>query len=172
MEYQYNKLTGQVVAKMISNIKLKDTKPTWKLSEDKNIYMKTFNENMVYQTKVEDRYGNIKNITIKIDQIGKEKPQIQVTSEYDSNKNQVKCKIISDVPLKNTKPTWGLSEDKLVYTKYFTESMDYYTAVTDIYGNIVNVHIKITKIDKTAPKINLEYKYNDDDTVTVYMKSN
>lgn len=171
-EYDYNKLTGQVEAKMISNIELKNTKPTWILSEDKYTYTKKYNQNMIYKTNVEDKYGNIKSVTIRIDQIGKEKPQIKVDSEYNSNTNQVVCKITSDAPLKNTKPTWILSNDKLVYTKNFTENMDYYTPVEDVYGNVVNVNIKITKIDKTAPEIKVEYKYNDDDTVTVSMKSN
>ncbi len=172
IQYNYNKITGQVVAKITSNIELKDTKPTWNLSDDKYTYTKVFTGNTVYQTNVEDKYGNIKTVTIKIDQIGKEKPQLQVIDDYDSTKNQVVCKIISDVPLKNTKPTWQLSENKLEYLKVFEENMDYYTAVEDVYGNRVNVHIKITKIDKIAPEIKLEYKYNDDDTITVYMRSN
>lgn len=171
-EYNYDKLTGQVEVKMISNIELKNTKPTWKLSDDKLTYIKIFNENTVYQTNVEDKYGNIKSVTIRIDQIGKEKPQIQVSSKYDAKTNQVECKIISDVPLKDTKPTWNLSDDKLVYTKNFIDNIDYYTSVEDVYGNVVNVNIKITKIDKSAPEIKVEYKYNDDDTVTVSMKSN
>lgn len=172
IQYNYNKIIGQVVAKITSNIELKDTKPTWNLSDDKYTYTKVFTGNTVYQTNVEDKYGNIKTVTIKIDQIGKEKPQLQVIDDYDSTKNQVVCKIISDVPLKNTKPTWQLSENKLEYLKVFEENMDYYTAVEDVYGNRVNVHIKITKIDKIAPEIKLEYKYNDDDTITVYMRSN
>ena len=172
IQYNYDKITGQVVAQITSNIELKDTKPTWNLSDDKYTYTKVFTGNTVYQTNVEDKYGNIKTVTIKIDQIGKEKPQLQVINDYDSTKNQVICKIISDVPLKNTKPTWQLSENKLEYLKFFEENMDYYTAVEDVYGNRVNVHIKITKIDKIGPEIKLEYKYNDDDTITVCMRSN
>lgn len=172
MEYDYNKLTGQVVAQMISNIELKDTKPTWELSEDKLVYTKVFTENMIYQTPVEDKYGNVMEVTINIDQIGKEKPIIQVFNDYDNTTNQVVCKMVSDVPLKDTKPTWKLSEDQIAYTKTFTSNMDYTTPVEDIYGNIINVNIKITKIDEMPPEITLEYKYNSDDTVTVYMKSN
>ena len=172
MEYDYNKLTGQVVAKMISNIELKDTKPTWKLSEDKLVYTKEFSENITYQTPVEDRYGNVMNIMINIDQIGKEMPNIQVFNQLDTNTNQVVCKIVSDVPLKDTKPTWKLSEDKITYIKTFTNNIDYSTPVEDIYGNIVNVNIRIKEIDELPPEITLEYKYNNDDTVTVYMKSN
>ena len=172
MEYDYNKLTGQVVAKMISNIELKDTKPTWKLSEDKLVYTKVYTENMIYQTPAEDKYGNVMNVTINIDQIGKEMPNIQVFNDYDSTTNQVVCKMVSDVQLKDTKPTWKLSEDKITSTKTFTSNIDYTTPVEDIYGNIINVNIKITKIDEMPPEITLEYKYNSDDTVTVYMKSN
>lgn len=171
MEYDFNKGTGQVVAKIVSNVELKDTKPTWKLSEDRKIYTKIYTENTEYTTPVQDKWGNIINVAININQLGKEKPNIQVTSETYSNK-QIICRIVSDVPLKDTKPTWKLSEDRLVYTKEFSDNMDYYTLVEDIYGNIVNVNIKITAIDKTPPVITLEYKYNNDDTVTVYMKSN
>ena len=172
MEYDYNKLTGQVVAQIISNIELKYTKPTWNLSEDKLVYKKVFTENITYKTQVEDKYGNVTEVTVNIDQIGKEKPNIQVFNEHDVITNQVVCKIVSDVPLKDTKPTWKLSEDRITYTKTFTSNIEYTTPVEDIYGNIVNADIKITEIDKTPPEITLEYKYNSDDTVTVYIKSN
>ena len=45
---------------MNSNEEMSDTKPTWKLSQDKLKYTKTFNKNEKYKTVVEDIYGKRK----------------------------------------------------------------------------------------------------------------
>ena len=37
VEYEYDEKTNQVIARIISSIELKDTKPTWKLRDDKKI---------------------------------------------------------------------------------------------------------------------------------------
>ena len=42
MEYEYDTINGQIIAKIVSDIPLKDTKPSWKLSDDRKIYTKVF----------------------------------------------------------------------------------------------------------------------------------
>ncbi len=170
MDYTYDEKTNTVIAKMISDVELKDTKPSWNLSTDKKTYTKVFTGNTEYSTPVEDKYGNIINVKISITQIKIAKIQMDYT--YDEKTNTVIAKMISDIELKATKPSWNLSEDKKTYTKVFTGNTEYSTPVEDMYGNIVNVVIKINKIDDKAPVITLDYKYNDNDTVTIYMKSN
>ena len=94
---------------MKSNMELKNTKPTWVLSEDKLNYTKTFNEDITYSTPVETIYGNIIVVKIEI-----EKPALKITMNYEYNKknNTVTAIMQSNLELKNTKPTWILSEDK------------------------------------------------------------
>ena len=173
ISYEYNKITGQVVATMTSNVELQDTKPTWKLSSDKLVYTKIFTSNMRYNTTIEDRYGKKIEVEINIDQIGKDKPNLKVNNVYDKTTNQVTSKIISDVPLKNTKPTWKLSEDRMTYTKVYSNNSNYSTAVEDIYGNVVNVKINFNDIDDKGPEVKVDLKYDIySNTVTAVMKSN
>ena len=170
MEYEYNEETNIVTAKMVSDIELKNTKPTWKLSEDKKTYTKEFAGNTNYSTPAQDKYGNVINVEINVTEVRCAK--IQMDYEYDEKTNTVTAKIISDIELKDTKPTWKLSENKKTYTKLFTSNTKYTTPVEDRYGNIIIANIEVTKVDVTPPEIKLEYKYNTDDTVTIYMKSN
>ena len=101
--------------------------------------------------------------------------QLIVTTEYVYNKNDntVTGKIHSNNPLKDTKISWTLSDDKLTYTTTLRSNGSYTTTVEDIYGNVVEVLIEVTEIDETAPSITMEYKYNaEDNTVTAIMHSN
>ena len=172
VKLEHNKALKQLTAKIISSIELKDTKPSWKLSKDKLTYTKVFDSNIDYSTPVEDMYGNQLIANIKINQIGKEKAEIKVKNEYNGATNQVTVQIISDMELKDTKPTWELSKDKKIYTKVFTSNMKYTTPVEDKSGNVIIANINIKEIDEIPPEIIVEYKYNDDDSVTVYLKSN
>ena len=101
--------------------------------------------------------------------------QLIVTTEYIYNKNDntVTGKMHSNNPLKDTKISWTLSDDKLTYTTTLRSNGSYTTTVEDIYGNVVEVLIEVTEIDETAPSITMEYKYNaEDNTVTAIMHSN
>ena len=167
----YHEETNTVTAQIISkNVQIKNTKPTWKLSADQMIYEKEFSENQTYTTPVEDINGNIVNAEIVIDKVKVAKIEQEIV--YDEVTNTVTVKLISDIELKPLKPTWNYSEDNLSCTKKFSENTKYSTPVEDKYGNIITVNIEITEIDEQPPEITVEYKYNDDDTVTVYLKSN
>ena len=170
--YEYDKKTNTVMVTMNSNEEMSDTKPTWKLSQDKLKYTKTFNKNEKYKTIVEDIYGNKTELEINIEQIDDKGPVIEISYEYDKKTNTVTATMSSNEEMNDTKPTWKLSQDKLKYTKEFDKNEEYKTIVEDIYGNKTEVKIKINQIDDKPPVINLEYVYNTkDDTVTVIMNS-
>ena len=171
MEYVQNS-NNTVTAIMHSNIALKHTKPSWTLSDDQLSYTKIFGANENYSTLVEDIYGNKVDVKISITQIDDKGPKIQVDSVYDSVNNTVTVTMKSNEILKDTKPSWILSTDKLSYTKTFGANDTYMTEVEDIYGNKTQVKIEVTLIDDKAPKITLEYIYNVDGTTTVIMHSN
>lgn len=170
MNYYYNEEKNQVTAQIVSNIELKDTKPTWELSKDKKIYTKIFKGNTKYSTPVQDKWGNV--IEANIDIIDVKKLEIKTEYELDKEKNQVTVKMNSNIFLKDTKPTWKLSEDKKTYTKVFSQNAKYNTLVESINGEVLNTELNIYQIDDQGPQITLDYKYNNDNTVTIYMKSN
>lgn len=170
MNYYYDEEKNQVTAKIISNIELKDTKPTWKLSNNKKMYTKIFKENTKYSTPVQDKWGNI--IEANIDIVDVKKLEIKTEYKLDKEKNQVTVKMNSNIFLKDTKPTWKLSEDKKTYTKVFSQNAKYNTLVESINGEVLNTELNIYQIDDQGPQITLDYKYNNDNTVTIYMKSN
>ena len=171
-QYIYNEKNNTVTGKIISNNPLKDTKPTWNLDESKYIYTKQFEKNQEYQTKVEDIYGNVIEVTIKIELIDEKGPEVEVHYSYNESENTVTASIESDEEMADTKPTWILSDDKKTYIKKYDSNEDYITSVKDKWGNETKVNIKINQIDKVGPKISMEYKYNNDDSVTVMMHSN
>lgn len=170
VKYLYNEKTNEVTAQIVSDIPLKNTKPTWTLSSDKLTYSKVFKNNQNYNTPVQDICGNIINVNINISQVRIAK--VTVKYLYNEKTNEVTAQIVSDIPLKDTKPTWTLSSDKLIYSKVFSNNQNYNTPIQDQYGNVINVNIQVTQVDKQAPKVTLEYDFNNDSSVTVYIKSN
>ena len=159
LTYEYNKEDDSIVVTMNSNEELGDTKPTWSLSQDKRSYTKVFKENQEYSTPVEDRYGNQVWIKIKIytklfTYEHSKGPNITVKYLYDSSE-RVTVYIISDRKMKNTKPTWKLSEDGYIYTKTFTSNNSYTTNVIDVGGNEVNVSIIVNFFKDTLKGIDV-----------------
>ncbi len=159
LTYEYNKEDDSIVVTMNSNEELGDTKPTWSLSQDKKSYTKVFKENQEYSTPVEDRYGNQVWIKIKIytklfTYEHSKGPNITVKYLYDSSE-RVTVYIISDRKMKNTKPTWKLSEDGYIYTKTFTSNNSYTTNVIDVGGNEVNVSIIVNFFKDTLKGIDV-----------------
>ncbi len=169
-KYIYDEEKNEVTAQIISDMELNDTKPTWKLSEDKKMYKKVFTENIEYTTPVQDKWGNTIDVNINVTEI--EKLEIKTEYEYNAETNQVIAKIISNINLKDTKPTWNLSEDAKTYMKLYNENSAYSTRVESINGEILDIDLNIDKIDDKGPEISIDYKYNRDNTVTIYMKSN
>ena len=172
VEYIYNK-DNTVTATIVSETQLLNTKPTWKLSDDKLRYSKTFKSNQKYITQVKDLLDNVTDVEVNITQIDDKGPEISLDYEYDSKTNMVTVIMNSNEVLANTKPTWNLSKDKTKYSKTFKSNQKYTTSVQDIWGNITNVKINVDQIDDKGPKIALDYELNKElNKVTVVMKSN
>ncbi|MEI3356378.1 MAG: hypothetical protein V8R81_04880 [Clostridia bacterium] len=174
MEYKYNEENNTVTAIIHSNEELKDTKTTWKLSEDKLTYT---NENMTsngsYYKGVKDKWGNKSKAFVDIKLIDNKGPEIEMEYKYNEENNTVIAIMHSNEELKDTKTTWKLSEDKLTYTnENMTSNGSYYTGVKDKWGNESKVLIDIKIIDNKPPEISMEYVYNSNDTVKVIMHSN
>ena len=157
IKYDYNEETNQVIAQIVSEVELQDTKPTWTLSKDKKTYTKIYTKNESYSTQVVDINGNITYVDINITQIQDTKIDIQYV--YDKKTNQVTAIITSNTELQDTKPTWDFGEDKRTYTKIYTQNESYSTDVVDINGTVINVKINITQIKETV--ITMDYDYDE-----------
>lgn len=171
IQYLYDEAKDIVTVKLISNEVMADTKPTWSLSEDKLTYTKEYYSNQAYSTYVTDKYGNTSKVNLNITQI--KGPQITIEYIHNKSDNTVTAKMKSNKILKETKPTWNLSKDKLTYTKNFDKNQVYTTPVYDIYDNLVNVKIDINLVDTIGSGISVIYNYNEDKSlVVVSLKSN
>ena len=71
----------------------------------------------IYATESSKEVGEI--YTIKINS------EIEVDYDYHEDSNTVTATIHSKNPLKDTKPTWTLSDDQLSYTKTFASNIKY-----------------------------------------------
>ena len=129
----------------------------WTLSEDKKILTKIYTQNTNEELKVYDYGGNEKIVNIKIENIDKEKPTLDISysTTKATNKNVI-VTINSNEELKNVSG-WTLSEDKKTLTKTYTENKSENIEVTDIAGNISTAIIDIKNIDREKPIIGVKY---------------
>ena len=72
-------------------------------------------------------HGVIENVVISVREIDDKGPEIKFEKEYDKQTNTVTVKAISNEEMKDTKPTWKLSEDGKQYTKVYTANGTYTT---------------------------------------------
>ena len=172
-EFIYNAETNTVTGKIYSNNQLKDTKVSWKLSEDKLTYTnENLSSNGSYYTTFEDIYGQTAKVLIEVKGI-KEDLKIQTEFKYNERTNKVVGKIYSNNQLKDTKTSWKLSEDKYTYiNENLSSNGSYYTIFEDVFGQTAQVLIKVEGIDHKAPEITVEYITNADGTITAVMHSN
>ena len=169
INYEYDSADNTVTAKVISNVPMKKTKPTWTLSSDKKTYTKKFDTNQTYSTPFTQSNGKEINYEINITQV--KDMELDINYEYDSVVNTVTAKVTSNVPMKKTKPTWILSSDKKTYTKIFNENINYTTDFTQSNGKVVGFDINITEIQPL--ELEAKYEYNDASTlVKVTITSN
>ena len=144
-EYIYNDKDNTITGKIISNNPLKNTKISWKLSEDKLTYTTTLRSNGSYTTTVEDVYGNVVEVLIEVTGIDETGPTITMEYIYNKTDNTVTGIMHSDEVLKDTKVSWDLSEDKKNYTTILRSNGAYITTVEDVWGNKTQV-LKIKRI--------------------------
>ena len=142
----YNKETNTVKVDVKSNCKFQNTKPTWILSDDGYTYSKEYAKNGTYKTSFTDMNGKTEEVTFEVTLIDEEGPQINIVKEYDEKTNTVLVKAISNEKLGETKPSWELSEDRLVYSKRYALNGTYSTLFRDQYGNESNVVFEIEEI--------------------------
>ena len=172
IEYDKKELTSDDVTVTIkSNEKILGV-DGWTLSLDKKSLSKQFSNNAEESLIVYDYGGNKKEIEIKIDNIDKVKPQIDISYSTTKTTNQnVIVTIKSNEKLKNVNG-WILSEDKKTLTRTYSENKYDSVEVTDLAGNNSIATIDIKNIDKQKPIIEIIYSTKEQTSNNVMVSIN
>ena len=142
----YDSKLNIVTVNVKSKCKLQNTKPTWTLSEDGYTYSKVYRNNGTYKITFTDVNGKSEDVTFEVTLIDEEGPKIKIEKNYDKVTNTVIVKAISNEILGQTKPSWNLSEDRLVYSKKYSLNGTYSTVFRDQYGNMINVTFDVEEV--------------------------
>ena len=118
----------------------------WELSADKKTLTKTYTENKEEEITITDIAGNTVKTTIKITDIEEksETKKLKINVEYTQIENGIEARIVANNQLEEVEG-WELSKDKLMLKKTYYETTQETVMVKDIYGNIVQVNIKVIK---------------------------
>ena len=145
ISYSTKELTNQKVKVEIKSDEKLNKPEGWEISADEKTISKYYFENETTTLKVQDLAGNETEIEVNIENIDKEKPQARV--EYEEKDNQVIVHIIANKELQEVEG-WTLSEDKKTLTKTYSENEKDVISVTDLAGNITEVAVAVTTINK------------------------
>ena len=160
LNYDTTEITNQDVKVTITSNEEMLPIENWTLSEDKKTLTKTYTKNIKEEVKVYDYGGNEKTMEIKIENIDKEKPVLEVTYSTTNTTNQDVIVTITSNEEINNVSEWTLSEDKKKLTKTYTENKTENIEVIDIAGNISTALIDIKNIDK-EPVFNETYSIDE-----------
>ncbi len=161
IKYSTTKITNQdVVVTINSNKELRNISD-WILSEDKKILTKTYSENDSANIDITDLAGNVSTASIDIKNIDKEKPVLDInySTTMATNKDVV-VTIKSNEEIKDISG-WGLSENKKILTKTYSENDTTSIEIMDIAGNVSTAPIDIKNIDKEKPIVQVKYSSKD-----------
>lgn len=158
VSYSSTKLTNKNVKATITALEEMQEVEGWTLSENKKSMTKEYEENITEDVTVCDLAGNKAVITVKIENIDKVEPELQVAYSNENPTNEsVTVTITSNKELARV-TGWTLSKDKKTLTRTYTENVPETTVkVKDLAGNLVDVQIEITNIDKEAPVATVAY---------------
>lgn len=162
IEYSETEMTNQ------------DVVVTVKFNEDEDEYMdfqapwialdpygmvqqRTFERNVDYIETFRDLAGNETTAHIKIDNIDKDPPELEIVkTPTNPTMGNVTVTINSNEIMQNV-DGWKMASNKMSITKTYTENTSETIAVKDVLGNTVNPLIEITNIDRIAPVCTVEY---------------
>jgi len=171
ISYNETKLTNKnVIATITANEQIKEING-WKLSDNKKILTKTYTENTSETVTISDLIGNESKLQVKIENIDKIKPVINVSFEKTGDtKDYIKTTITANEEIQELEG-WILSDDKKILTKTYMQKIKEMIEIKDIAGNIELVTIDLINIDITNPVLTVDYSNlnltNEDVTVKI-----
>ena len=157
VEYNTTELTNQDVRVTItSNEDIQDVSG-WTKSENERVLTKTYSNNVDENIIVKDLAGNEVTQNIKIANIDKTAPTINVS--YDTTNltdGEVKVTITSNEEIQDVNG-WTKSSDGKSLIQIFYENTEESVTVKDMAGNESVANIEITNIDRIAPNVSVSY---------------
>ena len=165
--YSITEKTNQdVIITITANEEIKEIEG-WSLSKDKKVLTKKLTSNIEEDIIVSDLAGNTISDTIKIDNIDRTAPKIEVIYSASSiTDKDVLVTIKSDKIIKKVEG-WTLSSDMKQLTKIFEENGKEEVIIIDEAGNEVTTTVNVQNINKNInqDKDEKEEKEKDDTIV-------
>ena len=157
IEYSTKNPTKEnVKVTIVTNEEIEETEG-WELSENKKELTKEYSENQKETIVIKDLKGNKLKINIRVENIDREEPKVQVEySTKEITRDNVVVKIKANEELQEIEG-WTLSEDKKELTKEYNGNTSETITIRDLAGNETEATIEITNIDKVAPVLNITY---------------
>ena len=143
----------------------------WTLSAGKTILTKEYTENGEETVEVKDLAGNKTTANVKVDNIDKVAPEVEVKYSVTTPTNEnVTATITANEEIQEVEG-WTLGSDKKTLTKTYSENKSEIVTITDLAGNTTTASIVVNNIDKTALKVTVKYSTvnptNQNVTVTI-----
>ena len=125
----------------------------WDKAGNDNTITKVFTENAEENLLLKDEAGNETPVTVKVTNIDKDAPVLEVKANITSmTKKSVTIRIHANEQIQLPDNTWQYDDDtKMVIKKVYRQNIETDVVVKDLVGNEATAHIKITNIDKVAP---------------------
>ena len=121
------------------------------------VQQRTFERNVDYIETFRDLAGNETTAHIKINNIDKDPPELEIVkTPTNPTMGNVTVTINSNEIMQDV-DGWKMASNKMSMTKTYTENTSETIAVKDVLGNTVNPLIEITNIDRIAPICTVEY---------------
>ena len=147
-EVSYNITANKdVIATIKSNKELQPLEG-WKLSADKRSLSKKYTENKTETITIKDAAGNTKQVDVKIENINKEEPKVEVTySTTENTTDNVIVTVKSDKEMEELEG-WTLSNDKKTMTKTYNKNATETITIKYVDGSSTKTKIKVANINK------------------------
>lgn len=121
------------------------------------VQQRTFERNVDYIETFRDLAGNETTAHIKINNIDKDPPELEIVkTPTNPTMGNVTVTINSNEIMQDV-DGWKMASNKMSMTKTYTENTSETIAVKDVLGNTVNPLIEIINIDRIAPVCTVEY---------------
>ena len=144
--YSTTRVTNEDVEVTIKANKVIQEIEGWTSSNDKKSLSKIYPENKEEQIEICDLAGNKAKVKVKVANIDKVKPEIEVTySETKKANKSVEVTIISNEEIQEIEG-WSLSEDEKLLTKIYIVNKKEEIIVCDLAGNEVKVKVSVDNI--------------------------
>lgn len=129
----------------------------WTLSAGKKILTKEYTENGEETVEVKDLVGNITTANVKVDNIDKVAPEVEVKYNVTAQNNEnVTVTIMANEEIQEIEG-WTLCSDKKTLTKTYTENKTETIVVKDLAGNITTAEVVVNNIEENKLKATVKY---------------